>query len=68
MVDVKYVRDLKRFISLNELKQYHTVHKKDGKGALKDLSLFTRSRLSVQMINKEEWDFIVDLENKDFKI
>ena len=63
MVDVKYERDLKRFISLNELKYYHNLHKKDG-GPLKDLSLFTRSRLSVQSIKKIEWDFILELENK----
>lgn len=63
MVDVKFDRDLKRFISLNELKQYHLMHKKSG-GPLANLSLFTRSRLSVQGLNDEEWNFIIDLENK----
>jgi predicted RNA-binding protein with PUA-like domain len=63
MVDVKYARDLKRFIPLSELKSYHLMHKKDG-GALSNLSLFTRSRLSVQAINEQEWNFILDLENK----
>lgn len=65
MVDVKYERDLKRFISLVELKKIHLEHKKEGKGALKSLSLFTRSRLSVQSIKKEEWDFILSLENSN---
>lgn len=63
MVDVKFVRDLKRFIPLTELKHYHLQHKKDG-GPLANLSLFTRSRLSVQSIRDEEWDFILELENK----
>jgi len=63
MVDVKFVRDLKRFIPLNELKELHLLHKKNNNGALKDLSLFTRSRLSIQKISKEEWDFILNLEN-----
>jgi predicted RNA-binding protein with PUA-like domain len=64
MVDVKYERDLKRFIPLTELKYYHNLHKKDGKGPLKDLSLFTRSRLSVQSVKKHEWDFILSLEDQ----
>ena len=65
MVDVKYERDLKRFIPLAELKEYHLMHKKSGKGPLIDLSLFTRSRLSVQSIKEEEWNFILELENKE---
>ena len=32
MVDVKYERDLKRFIPLAELKEYHLLHKSSGKG------------------------------------
>jgi predicted RNA-binding protein with PUA-like domain len=64
MVDVKFERDLKRFIPLSELKSIHLEHKKEGKGALINLSLFTRSRLSVQSIRKEEWDFILGLENE----
>ncbi|RNA38509.1 thymocyte nuclear 1 isoform X1 [Brachionus plicatilis] len=63
MVDVQFDRDLKRFISLNELKQYHLMHKKNG-GPLANLSLFTRSRLSVQGISDEEWNFIIELEDK----
>ena len=65
MVDVQYVRDLKRFIPLAELKEYHLMHKPKGNGPLRDLSLFTRSRLSVQSIREEEWHFIVELENKE---
>jgi len=64
MVDVQYVRDLKRFIPLAELKEYHLMHKVNG-GALKNLSLFTRSRLSVQSIDEAEWNYVVDLENKE---
>ena len=56
---------MKRFIPLSELKEYHLMHKKNGKGALINLALFTRSRLSVQSIKKEEWDFILELENKN---
>lgn len=65
MVDVKFERELKRFIPLSELKRYYNEHKSMGvKGPLANLSLFTRSRLSVQSISKQEWDFIIDLENK----
>ena len=63
MVDVKFVRDLNRFIPLSELKMYHLKHKSEGNGPLRNLSLFTRSRLSVQSLTKEEFDFIVSLEN-----
>jgi len=64
MVDVKYVRKTKRYIPLDELKQIHLEHKKSG-GALANLSLFTKARLSVQPITKEEWDFIIDLETSE---
>ena len=60
MVDVKYDRKLKRFVSLQELKRLHLEHKAKG-GPLKGLSLFTSSRLSVQGLNREEFEFIVDL-------
>ena len=39
MVDVQYVRMLKRFISLAELKAIHLEHKSSG-GALKNIALF----------------------------
>ncbi|XP_013414514.1 thymocyte nuclear protein 1 [Lingula anatina] len=63
MVDVQFVRMLKRYIPLSELKEIHHKHKDSG-GPLKSLALFTRARLSVQPITKEEWDFIMSLENK----
>ncbi|XP_064602993.1 thymocyte nuclear protein 1-like [Liolophura sinensis] len=63
MVDVQYVRMLKRFIPLSELKQYHLRHKTEG-GPLKGVALFTRARLSVQPLTQEEWDFILSLENE----
>lgn len=51
MVDVQYVRDLRRYISLEELKRLHINHAKTD-GPLKALSLFTRARLSVQPITE----------------
>ncbi|CAF1058183.1 unnamed protein product [Brachionus calyciflorus] len=63
MVDVQFERDLKRYIPLTELKHYHLLHKKTG-GPLSNLSLFTRSRLSVQALTEEEWNFMIELENK----
>jgi len=63
MVDVKYVRPLKRYIPLQELKDYHIEHKA-SKGPLANLAMFTKARLSVQPISDEEWAFILDLENK----
>jgi len=64
MVDVKYVRPLKRYIPLHELKELHLQHKKSG-GPLSNMALFTKARLSVQPIPKQEWDFILQLENSD---
>ncbi len=64
MVDVKFVRDLKRFISLKELKELHLEHK-TKKGPLANLALFTRARLSVQPLTKKEFEFILALEDQD---
>ena len=64
MVDVKYVRRTKRYIPLEELKQLHLQHKKTG-GPLAGLSLFTKARLSVMPITREEWDFITGLESSE---
>ncbi|KAM5183622.1 thymocyte nuclear protein 1 isoform 4-T6 [Callospermophilus lateralis] len=64
MVDVQFVRMMKRFISLAELKTYHQSHKATG-GPLKDMALFTRQRLSVQPLTQEEFDFILSLEEKE---
>ena len=48
-------------MSLAELKKNHLEHKSKGKGALKNLALFTSSRLSVQKFTQEEFDFILNL-------
>ena len=63
MVDVKFIRDLKRYISLPELKALHLEHKAKG-GPLAKLALFTSARLSVQPLTDEEFNYILDLENK----
>ncbi|XP_038051514.1 thymocyte nuclear protein 1-like isoform X2 [Patiria miniata] len=63
MVDVKYICDTKRFISLAELKGLYQKHAQSG-GPLKNLALFTRARLSVQPVTEEEFDFILGLEDK----
>jgi predicted RNA-binding protein with PUA-like domain len=56
MVDMKYVRKLKRTISLAELKGYA-----DGK--LKEFPLLRKgNRLSIMPVNKRQWDFILTLE------
>jgi predicted RNA-binding protein with PUA-like domain len=61
-----FFRDLKRFVSLAELKVLHLEHKKSG-GILANLALFTRARLSVQPLTAEEFQFILSLENKPQK-
>ncbi|XP_060036186.1 thymocyte nuclear protein 1 isoform X2 [Erinaceus europaeus] len=63
MVDVQFVRMMKRFIPLAELKTHHQAHKATG-GPLKNMALFTRQRLSVQPLTQEEFDFILSLEEK----
>lgn len=62
MVDVQFLRNLKRFIPLNELKRLHLEHKSTG-GPLAKLALFTSARLSVQPIREEEFNFILSLED-----
>ena len=66
MVDVKFERDLRRFIPLAELKAYHLEHKekKQSTGPLANLALFTKSRLSVQPLTHHEWHFILGLESQ----
>ncbi|KAK5868784.1 hypothetical protein PBY51_009764 [Eleginops maclovinus] len=64
MVDVQYQRMVKRFIPLSELKKYHLQHRAKG-GPLKDMSLFTSARLSVQPLTTEEFEFILTLEDKE---
>lgn len=63
MVDVKYIRPLRRYIPLDELKAIHLKHKASG-GPLASLALFTRARLSVQPITQAEWDYILSLEKE----
>ncbi|CAB4055424.1 Thymocyte nuclear protein 1 [Lepeophtheirus salmonis] len=65
MVDVQYVRHLKRYIPLPKLKELHLNHKSKGNGPLSGLALFTKARLSVQPLTEEEFDFIIDLENDE---
>lgn len=56
MVDVKYLRKLKRLVTLRELKLHKT---------LADMRLLKRgNRLSILPIEKKEWDYILNLENK----
>ena len=55
LVDVKYKRKLKRVITLAELK---------GRKELKDMVLLRPgNRLSVSPVTKQEWDFILGLED-----
>merc|ERR1712156_32629 len=63
MVDVKFVRDLKRYIPLPELKALHQEHKAKG-GPLAKLALFTSARLSVQPLTEDEFKYILSLEDK----
>ncbi|XP_041098380.1 thymocyte nuclear protein 1 isoform X2 [Polyodon spathula] len=63
MVDVQFVRMMERFIPLAELKQHHLEHKSKG-GPLKHMALFTRARLSVQPLTRDEFDFVLSLEDK----
>ena len=54
LVDVKYVRKIKRTISLQELKLHPE---------LEELALVRRgNRLSVMPVSDEHWDFILSLE------
>lgn len=66
MVDVEFVRKLKRFVSLDEIKYWGEKGVELGgkKVDLKEMVLLKRGRLSVQPVRKEEFDLIVDLENR----
>ncbi|MBI3188627.1 MAG: EVE domain-containing protein [Gammaproteobacteria bacterium] len=55
MVDVKFVRKLKRVITLDELKQHAD--------ALGDMALLRKgNRLSINPVSKEQWEYILGLE------
>jgi len=51
-VDIQLTNVCDRIIPLAELKQY---------SQLENMALFKQSRLSIQPVKKEEWDFIVGL-------
>jgi hypothetical protein len=55
---------VKRFIPLSDLKEIHQKHKLTGGPLGKYVALVTRARLSVQPLTKDEYDFIVSLEDK----
>lgn len=56
MVDVTHVRDLKREIPLDELKTYPE---------LSDMRLVQKgNRLSIMPVTKQEWDFILSIEDQ----
>lgn len=56
MVDIRFIRKLKRTITLAELKTDNN---------LSDMRLLARgNRLSVMPVSKKHWDFILKLENK----
>jgi|SRR5271155_5429589 len=57
MVDVKFVRRLKRLIPLKELQEYKEAE-------LKGMTVVGKGRLSVQPVRQHEWDFILTLEDK----
>jgi predicted RNA-binding protein with PUA-like domain len=52
MVDIEFVEKLPRLVSLAEIK---------AEPALKDMVLVNRSRLSVQPVEKSEFEFILEL-------
>ena len=53
-VDIRYIRKLKRIITLSELKKHSEV---DG------LSLVRRgNRLSIMPVNRQQWEYILTLE------
>lgn len=55
MVDVQLQHKLPSIIPLTELRKH------SGPGAaLEGMVLLTNSRLSVQPVKKEQWDFILD--------
>lgn len=55
MVDIKFVRRLKRLVSLPEMK---------AEEALSSMQLFTRARLSVQEVTKAEYEHILQMEQR----
>lgn len=56
MVDIRFVRKFPRMVSIDELKEYPE---------LSDMVLLNRSRLSVQPVTSEQYDFIVGLADRE---
>ncbi|KAK9369696.1 PUA-like domain-containing protein [Lipomyces kononenkoae] len=63
MVDVEYVRPLKRLIGLHELKAHLAKHNTNS--PLSDMALMRKSRLSVSPVKEGEWRFILELADKE---
>ena len=61
MVNVKFVRETKRNITLAELKQ---IANAGNDSPLRDFALVRRSRLSVIGVTQQEWDYILSLEEQ----
>tara|TARA_Y100000741_G_scaffold212351_1_gene161751 strand:- start:132 stop:482 length:351 start_codon:yes stop_codon:yes gene_type:complete len=56
MVDVKYKRKMKNVITLKELKSHNK---------LKNMRVVQKgNRLSITEVDKQDWDYILKLENK----
>jgi predicted RNA-binding protein with PUA-like domain len=55
MVDIAFVRKFERMVSIDELKEYPQ---------LQDMVLLNRSRLSVQPVTPEEYEFVVALADR----
>ncbi len=56
MVDITFVRRLRRCIPLATLKQ---------QTALQGMQLLTRPRLSVQQVSREHWHHVLSLEEEE---
>jgi len=57
LVDVKFKRDLKRVLSLTEIKQHAD--------ALGDFALVRKgNRLSIMPVAEEQWDYLLGLERQ----
>eukprot|EP00959_Pyramimonas_sp_CCMP1952_P291938 6105803-Pyramimonas_sp.AAC.1 len=54
-VDVQFVRKMRRFVGLEELKR------EEHREALGGMTLLRRARLSVQPVTTAEWDYIVNV-------
>lgn len=56
MVDIRFVHKFPRMVSIDELKEYPE---------LSDMVLLNRSRLSVQPVTPDQYDFVVGLADRD---